>query len=121
MIEKAIANLLKVVSAEAASNPGFALKLEEALDKFAHDYVERRRDERVIGGFNPFVEYKRSPAEFAEKLARFDRRQLAAIIEKHNLDPARSVRASTPKKQLFEMISVAAEKRAQRDAKVFDY
>ncbi|MBI1339662.1 hypothetical protein GC169_05550 [bacterium] len=121
MIDKAIASLLKVISAEASANPAFARKMEEALDTFAHDYVERRRDERVLSGFNPFVEFKKSPQDFDQRLSRFDRNQLALIIEKHGIDPARSVNSRTSKKKLAEMVAAAAEKRAARDAKVFDY
>ena len=122
MIDKALAGVFKVVTEEAAENPAFGKRIEEALAKFAVDYVERRRAERRIGDFHPLVEFRKgTPAEFAARLAAFDAMELRIIIQKHHLDPANTLKGKASKKALAALILAAARKRAERDAKLFEY
>lgn len=122
MIEKALPGLFKIVTDEAANNPAFARKLEDALGKFADDYVESRRAERVVGDFHPLIEYKKvDSAAFLARLLKFDARELRILIAKHNLDPAAALKPKAAKKALAQHILEAAQKRAERDAKLFSY
>ncbi len=122
MIEKTLPGLFKVVTEEAAANPAFARRLEDALGKFAEDYVESRRAERVVGDFHPLIEYKKmDSAEFLTRPLKFDARELRLLIAKHNLDPAATLRPKAAKKALAQHILDAAQKRAERDAKLFSY
>jgi hypothetical protein len=122
MIDKALASVFKVVTDEAANNPAFGKRMEEALGKFAVDYVERRRAERRIGEFHPLVEFRKgTPEEFGARLAVFDATELKMIIQKHHLDPANTLKGKGAKKALAAHILAAAKKRAERDAKLFEY
>lgn len=122
MIDKALAGLFKVVSDEAASNPAFARKLEEALGKFAEDYVSTQQARRRIGDFHPFIEYRKgTPEAFRARLAKFDAKDLKLIVDKHRLDPAGALKSKTSKKALVEHVFLAAQKRTERDAKLFEY
>lgn len=122
MIDKALAAVFKVVTEEAAANPAFGKRMEEALAKFAVDYVESRRAERRIGEFHPLVEYRKgTPEEFEARLAAFDATELRMIIRKHHLDPANTLKGKAAKKALAAHILAAARKRAERDAKLFEY
>jgi hypothetical protein len=122
MIDKALASVFKVVTDEAANNPAFGKRVEEALGKFAVDYVERRRAERRIGEFHPLVEFRKgTPEEFEARLAVFDATELKMIIQKHHLDPANTLKGKGAKKALAAHILAAAKKRAERDAKLFEY
>ena len=121
MIERALAGVFKVVTDEAAANPGFARKLEDSLAKFAEDYVEMRRAEHRVGDFHPHIEYKKDAAEFRARLAKFDAKELRVVIEKHNLDPSGALKSKASKKVLAEHVLAAAQKRAERDAKLFEY
>lgn len=122
MIDRALTGLFKVVSEEAATNPGFAKRMEDALGKFAEEYVEARRAEHRLGDFHPFIEFNKHGAEaFRARLAKFDATELRLIVEKHNLDPAQMLKSKASKKALAEHVFAAAEKRAARDAKLFEY
>lgn len=122
MIEKALAGVFKVVTEEAAANPTFGKRMEEALAKFAVDYVDRRRAERRIGEFHPLVEFRKgTPEEFEARLAAFDATELRIVIQKHHLDPAHTLKGKASKKTLAAHILAAARKRAERDTKLFEY
>lgn len=122
MIEKALGGVFKVVTAEAAANPAFARKIEVALAKFAETYVERRKAEGAVVNFHPFIAYrKETPEQFRKQLARFSAAELKLVVEKHHLDPSGVLKPRATKKALVEHIAAAAEKRAARDEKLFEY
>ena len=107
---------------EAAANPGFAKKLEDSLSKFAEGHVEAKRAQHRVGDFHPFIELKKLGADdFRARLAQFDAKELKVVIEKYNLDPAGSLKGKAAKKALAEHVFAAAQKRAERDAKLFEY
>lgn len=121
MIDRALSNVFKVVTDEAAANPAFAKKLEDQLAKFGQDLAEKRMAERSIEGFHPLVEYKKDPAAFEARLAKFDAKELRALVTQHHLDPANTLKGKGAKKVLATHILEAARKRAERDAKLFEY
>jgi len=122
MIDKTLAGLFRVVTEEAAQNPAFAQKLEDALGGFAEAWIERRKSESQVADFHPFIEFRKSDAEsFRKRLDGFGAPELRLIIEKHHLDPATSLKPRAAKKALVEHIFTAAEKRAARDARLFEY
>lgn len=120
-IARALSSLFRTIGEEAEQNPGFAKRLEDSLAKFAEDYIEKQRAERRVGEFHPFIEYKRSPDDFAERLSAFDPVDLRMIVARHNLDSAGMLKAKTAKRAVIEHIVTAARKRAERDAKLFEY
>ncbi len=122
MIERALGGVFRVVTDEAASNPVFARKLEDALAGFAEDYTARRKAEADVGDFHPFIAYRKgTPEEFAARLGKFDVKALRLIVAQHNLDPANALKGKGAKKALVEQILTATQKRAERDAKLFEY
>ncbi len=121
MIDRALAGVFKVVTDEASANPAFGKRMEDVLAKFAKDYAEKQAAERRIGDFHPFIEFKKAPDEFEARLAKFDVKELRAIIEKHHLDPAQSLKGKAAKKALAAHVLQAARKRSERDAKLFEY
>jgi hypothetical protein len=122
MIEKMLAGMFKVVTEEAAANPDFARKLEVSLAKFADEYIEGRDAGRRVVDFHPFIEFRKgTPDEFRTFLMRFDAKELKLIIEKHRLDPAATLKGKTAKKALVDHIFAAAQKRTERDSKLFEY
>lgn len=121
MIERALSGLFKVVTEEAAANPAFGKKLEDSLAKFGQDLAEKRMAERSIENFHPFVEYRKDAAAFEARLAKFDAKELKALIERHHLDPAATLKGKGAKKVLAAHVLEAAKKRAERDAKLFEY
>lgn len=122
MIEKALGGVFKVVTAEAAANPAFARRLEDALGKFAEDYVERRKAESAVANFHPFIAFRNeSPEGFRKQVGKFSAPELRLVVAKHHLDPSGVLKARATKKALVEHIVTAAEKRAARDAKLFEY
>lgn len=122
MIEKALAGVFKTVTEEASANPAFARRLEASLAKFAEDYVETRRAEHRLGDFHPHIEYKKAGADaLRARLSRFDAKELKMVIEKYNLDPSGELKAKSSKKALAEHVLAAAQKRAERDARLFEY
>jgi hypothetical protein len=122
MIDKALSSLFKVVTEEAASNPAFGRKLEDSLAKFGQDLAERRMAERNVEGFHPFVAFKKmTPEEFEARLAKFDTKELRVIIDRNGLDPASTLKGKGTKKVLATHVLEVARKRAERDAKLFEY
>lgn len=122
MIEKALGGVFKAVTAEATANPAFARRLEDALGKFAEDYVEKRRLESAVSNFHPFIAYRNAtPEDFRKQIGKFSVAELRMVVEKHHLDPSGVLKARAPKKALVEHILTAAEKRAARDEKLFSY
>jgi hypothetical protein len=122
MIEKALASIFKVVTDEAAGNPAFGKRLEESLAKFAKDHADRRLAEARVGDFHPLLEFRKtSPEDFQARLMKFDVQELRIIVEKHHLDPASTLKGKGAKKALVAHITEAARKRADRDARLFEY
>jgi hypothetical protein len=122
MIEKTLSGVFKVVTEEAAANPAFGKRMEDVLAKFAKEYAEKQLAERRIGEFHPFIEFRKgTPEDFEARLLKFDARELRAIVEKHHLDPAQSLKGKASKKTLAAHIVQAARKRSERDAKLFEY
>lgn len=122
MIDKTLSSMFKVVTDEAVNNPAFGKRLEESLAKFGQELAERRLAERNVGEFHPFIEYRKgSPEEFEARLAKFDVKELRVIVQKHHLDPANTLKGKGAKKALVAHILEAARKRAERDAKLFEY
>jgi hypothetical protein len=121
MIDRALSNMFKVVTEEAAANPAFGKKLEESLAKFGQDLAEKRLAERSIEGFHPMVEYRKDAVAFEARLAKFDAKELRALIAHHHLDPAGTLKGKGAKKALAAHILEAARKRTERDAKLFEY
>jgi hypothetical protein len=122
MIDKTLSGMFKVITDEAAANPAFGKKLEDHLAKFGQDLAERRLAEKKVGDFHPFIEFKKgSPADFEAKLSKFGAAELRIIIDKHHLDPANILKGKGAKKALTTHILTAAAKRADRDAKLFEY
>lgn len=122
MIDKTLSSMFKVVTDEAVNNPAFGKRLEESLAKFGQELAERRLAERNVGEFHPFIEYRKgAPEEFEARLAKFDVKELRVIVQKHHLDPANTLKGKGAKKALVAHILAAARKRAERDAKLFEY
>lgn len=122
MIDKALAGVFKVVTEEAAANPAFGKRMEDVLAKYARDYAEKQLAERRIGDFHPLLEFRKgAPEAFEARLMKFDGKELRAIIDRHHLDPAQTLKGRATKKALAAHILQAARKRAERDAKLFEY
>ena len=121
MIDRALSNMFKVVTEEAVANPAFGKKLEDVMAKFGQDLAEKRMAERSIEGFLPLVEYRKDPTAFEVRIGKFDAKELRALIDKHYLDPANVLKGKGAKKALAAHVLEAAKKRADRDAKLFEY
>jgi len=121
MIDKTLSAMFKVVTEEAAANPAFGKRIEDSIAKFGQELAEKRRAERNVGEFHPFIEYKKSAQELEARLGRFDARELRVIIEKHHLDPANTLKGKGTKKTLVAHILATARKRHERDEKLFEY
>ena len=122
MIDNALSSMFKVVTDEAVNNPAFGKKLEDVVAKFGQELAERRLAERSIEGFHPFIEFKKgTPEEFEARLLKFDAKELRVIVQKHHLDPANLLKGKGSKKVLATHILEASRKRAERDAKLFEY
>lgn len=122
MIDRTLAGLFKVVTDEATNNPAFGKKLEDSLAKFGQDLAERRLAERNVGEFHPLIEFKKGTAqEFEARLMKFDVKELRVLIDRHHLDPAQTLKGKQAKKALAGHILAAAQKRTERDAKLFEY
>ena len=120
MIDRALSNMFKVVTDEVAANPAFGKKIEDVMAKFGQELAEKRTAERSIEGFLPLVEYKRDAAAFEVRLAKFDAKELRALVDRHHLDPANVLKGKGTKKVLAAHVLEAAKKRAERDAKLFE-
>ncbi|ACT59534.1 hypothetical protein [Hirschia baltica] len=122
MIEKSLKSLFGIVADEAARNRAFARKLEDEILKQAKDVTKARELEEQVTGFNPNVVFKEAGAEglkFALK-----NRSIAAlkkIVERHNIDPSNQLGSRPTRGKIVEIILIAADKRAKRDAKLFEY
>lgn len=121
-IDKALGLIFKATIDEAAANREFAVRIEDALGKFAEGYIDRRRAEKKIEGFHPLIAFKKTtPEEFVASLQRFDAIELKLIVDRHGLDPSRTLKPRPSRRVLVDLIVDAARKRAERDGKLFDY
>jgi hypothetical protein len=147
-LNRALGELFKVIREEAAANPEFALRLEEALG-FYKPSARRKQAAKAklkrpveppkqavrargeIGqetvpaapALNPISLYTREgEAALRRELEGevYSREALAALVAEHNLDPAGEA-AAADKPALVEQIVVQARKRVERDQKLFDY
>ena len=122
MIDKTLSSMFKVVTDEAVNNPAFGQRLEDVLAKFGQELAERRLAERSVEGFHPLIEFKKgTPDEFEARLMKFDAQELRVLVQKHHLDPANVLKGKGAKKALVAHVLEAARKRAERDAKLFEY
>ncbi|HWA21541.1 MAG TPA: hypothetical protein VG735_03990 [Caulobacterales bacterium] len=140
-LNRALAELFKVVREEAAGNPAFALKLEEALSVYRPSKALKQaakarlrpkpaapapaepvgQEEPAAPGINPISIYtNQGEAALRMALAAPSRAALAALVEEHNLDPAGQADGAD-RDGLVEQIVAQAKKRVERDSKLFDY
>ena len=122
MIDKALKSVFSVVAEEAASNRAFARNIEDVMIKYGQDLARKRELEEQVQRFNPFVEFKSAGADGLE--AALKNRSVAAlrqIVDRHNVDPANTLGPRPARAKLVSAIVAAAEKRAARDAKLFEY
>lgn len=145
-LNRALAELFKVVREEAAGNPEFALKLEEALSVYrpskalkqaaraklkpqsapppvapAPAIVEPIPEAPVAPAINPISIFaNQGEAALRSALAEPSREALAALVAEHNLDPAGQAEGAD-RDGLIEQIVAQAKKRVERDSKLFDY
>lgn len=122
MIDKALKNLFGVVAEEAGANRAFGRKLEDALIKFGADLHKQREIEEQIESFSPFVEFKQLGADgLTGTLKNRSVAALKQIVARHNVDPAGALGGRPSRADLVTAIVNAAEKRAKRDARLFEY
>ncbi|MFC7290723.1 hypothetical protein [Hirschia litorea] len=122
MIEKTLKSIWGVIADEASSNRSFARKIEDEILKQAKELAKQRELEEQITEFNPNVVYKQS-GESGLKAA-LKNRSIAAlkqIVKRHNIDPSNQLGGRPTRGKIVELILFSAEKRAKRDAKLFDY
>jgi hypothetical protein len=144
-LNRALTELFKVVREEAAGNPAFALKLEEALSVYRPSKALKQaakarlkpmpvapgpapapvepaeQEEPAAPGINPISIYtSQGEAALRTALAEPSREALAALVEEHNLDPAGEADGAD-RDGLIEQIVSQARKRVERDSKLFDY
>ncbi|WP_018996241.1 hypothetical protein [Hirschia maritima] len=122
MMEKTLKSLMAIVAEEVGNNRVFARKLEDELIKQANDLTKARELEEQISGFNPNVVFKESGEDGLKQALK--NRSVAAlkqIVARHNLDPSNQLGGRVTRGKIVEIILIAAEKRAKRDAKLFDY
>lgn len=144
-LNRALAELFKVVREEAAGNPAFALKLEEALNVYRPSKALKQaakarlkprpaasepapapvepvgQEAPAAPGINPISIYtNQGEAALRTALAGPSREALAALVEEHNLDPAGEADGAD-RDGLVEQIVAQAKKRVERDSKLFDY
>ena len=85
--------------------------------------MEKARElEQQVAEFSPFVTFKEDGAEALDNALK--NKSLAAlkkIIQRHNIDPANNLSGRPTRARLIAAIIEGAEKRAKRDAKLFDY
>lgn len=122
MIDKALKSVFSVVAEEAANNRTFAKNIEDALIKYGQDLARKRELEEQVERFNPYVEFKSAGVTGLETALK--NRSVAAlkqIVQRHNVDPANTLGPRPARAKLVAAIVAAAEKRAARDAKLFEY
>ena len=146
-LNRALAELFKVVREEAAGNPAFALKLEEALSVYRPSKALKQaakarlrpkpaapaaapapapvepveQEAPAAPGINPISIYtNQGEAALRTALAAPSREALAALVAEHNMDPAGQAEGAD-RDGLIEQIVAQARKRVERDSKLFDY
>lgn len=122
MIEKTLKSLMAIIAEEAGSNRAFGRKIEDEILRQAQDLAKARELEEQISGFNPNVVFKEDGADGLR--AALKNRSVSAlkqIVERHNIDPSKQLSGRASRTKIVEAIINAAEKRAKRDAKLFDY
>jgi hypothetical protein len=147
-LNKSLSRLFDEVRREAKRNPEFADRLDaifrahESAREVAEEIVEAERaqgepvdrassdapspsqpgaSEDARSQLNPVAFFTREGAD-ALKLAlgKFTKPALEHLVSEHNLDPSGST-TGLPKPALVDHIIAQAQKRVERDRKLFDY
>ena len=122
MMEKALNSLFGVVSAEAERNQAFAGELQEVIIKLASQFDKNNLIEKRVKAFNPFAVFKASGRDgMTKELSKETADVLRIMVKLHNADPAGQMGVRPKKADLVEAMVSMAERRAKRDAKLFDY
>lgn len=122
MIEKSLNQLFAVVSAEAGRNRQFADRLEDAVLSMADSLSKSREIDEQVRQFNPFQVFNQEGATGIE--AALKNRSyivLRQMVERHNADPSGQLGSKPRKSDLIASLVAVAEKRAARDARLFQY
>lgn len=142
-LNKSLNRLFDEIRREAKRNPGFADRLDAIFQ--AHDshrdvpgelvQAERAAPEAEAPkaaeapakpaaetpDINPVAYFTREGAEgLKSALGKFSKPALEHLVSEHNLDPAGTT-AGLAKPALVDHIIVQAQKRVERDRKMFDY
>lgn len=140
-LNRTLERLFRSVRAEAARNPAFAAELEAALSQFrprrvgrgaraapapiepapiAAAHIEAAPRAPVVA-INPIAIFRRNGAAgLRRELEGLETPALRALIAEHNLDPAGEA-AEEGLGALVERIVAAAQRRVERDQKLFAY
>lgn len=121
-MQKALNTLFGVISAEAERNQAFAGELQDVIIKLADQFGKANMVERRVKAFNPFAVFKAEGRDGMEKqLNKESAEVLRAMMRLHNADPAGGLGPRPRKADMVEALVSLTEKRAERDAKLFDY
>lgn len=142
-LNKSLNRLFDEIRREAKRNPDFADRLDaifrvhESARDVADEVVEAARAEVETPAPVTTVETPEAPAPREElnpvafftregadalkvALTKFSKPALEGLLAEHNLDPAGAT-AGLPKPALVDHIIAQAQKRVERDRKLFDY
>ncbi len=150
-LNKTLDRLFDEIRREAKRNPDFANRLDAVLrlhdsrrdvpDEVSEDVARQARDEEGMAPPAPIASRSPSPKAEEEKPAAFNpialyQREgetglskaleaqalpaLQALVEEHNLDPTGET-ADLDRDSLAAHVLAQAKRRAERDAKLFDY
>lgn len=138
-LNKSLNRLFDEIRREAKRNPDFADRLDaifrvhESARDVADDVVDAARADAVEAPvaapepaapreeLNPVAFFTREGADALKvALTKFTKPALEDLLAEHNLDPAGAA-AGLPKPALVDHIIAQAQKRVERDRKLFDY
>ena len=137
-LNKSLNRLFDEIRREAKRNPEFADRLDaifrvhESARDVAEETVEAARAEPADEGerapsdlrspdLNPVAFFTREGADALKvALTQFTKPALEHLVSEHNLDPAGAA-TDLPKPALVDHIIAQAQKRVERDRKLFDY
>ena len=122
MMQQALNSFFGVITSEAGRNPGFATELQSAILKMSDQIDKSNLVQNQAREMNPFALFKTDGRDGMEKALNGQKVDvLRTMVKLHNADPAGLLGNKGKKGELVEAMVKLAERRAERDARLFNY
>ena len=121
-MERGLNSLFAVISAEAGRNPAFAAQIQEAVLELSDKVGRANLIDLQVRRINPFALFKVGGRDgMITSLNKEKVSVLREVVKRHSADTDCRLGPKSKKQDVIEVLVAFAERRAERDSRLFAY